>query len=211
MKDLQLKLYKLLGKINFSETSLRKIAKMVGEKYPQKIKHHILQLEKKGLIAINWDAKAITVLKQGKSDGSSIVSVPIIGAANCGPARIFAQENIEGYLKISRKVLGLKAIGDFFAIRAFGNSMNRAKINGRSIEEGDFVIVDPRQKTPQNGDYVLSIIDNVANIKRFFRDIKNKIIMLLAESTDSYPPIYIDPSESYYVSGKAIYVIKKSN
>lgn len=214
MHDLQTKLLKLFRKVDFSKESLRTIAKKVGEKYPQKIKHHILQLEKKGLISVDWQNKKIypsSVAKSSvvKSSVSSLLSVPILGTANCGPATIFADQNIEGYLKISKNVLGLKAIGDFFAIKAFGNSMNRAKVSGRNIEQGDYVIVDPKQKSPHNGDYVLSIIDNVANIKKFFRDVKNKLIMLLSESTEEYPPIYIGQSENYFVSGKVIYVIKK--
>ncbi len=88
--------------------------------------------------------------------------------------------------------------------------MNRAKVAGKNIEDGDLVIVDPRQKEPRNGDYVLSIIDNVGNIKKFFRDTKNKLVMLLSESTEDYPPIYISPREDYFVSGKVVYVIKKS-
>ncbi|MEK7654522.1 MAG: S24 family peptidase [Patescibacteria group bacterium] len=219
MHDLQLKLYKLFGKIDFSKESLRTLAKKVGEKYPQKIKHHILQLEKKGLISVDWQNKKITKVTAGlrkslpasggNSATSSLLSVPILGTADCGPATMFADQNIEGYLKISKTVLGLKAIGDFFAIKAFGNSMNRAKIAGRNIEQGDYVIVDPKQRSPHNGDYVLSIIDNVANIKKFFRDVKNKLIMLLSESTEQYPPIYIGQNENYFVSGKVIYVIKK--
>ncbi len=209
MHDLQLKLYKLLGKVDFSKESLRTLAKKVGEKYPQKIKHHILQLEKKGLIAVDWQNKKIFRSSVVKSSVSSLLSIPILGTADCGPATMFADQNIEGYLKISKNVLGLKAIGDFFAIKAFGNSMNRAKIAGRTIEQGDYVIVDPKQRSPHNGDYVLSIIDNVANIKKFFRDVKNKLIMLLSESTDTYPPIYIGQRENYFVSGKVIYVIKK--
>lgn len=209
MHDLQTKLLKLLTKINFADSSLRKIAKQVGEKYPQKIKHHILQLEKKGLISVDWQNKKIYRPSVVKSSVSSLLSIPILGTANCGPATMFADQNIEGYLKISKNVLGLKAIGDFFAIKAFGNSMNRAKVSGRNIEEGDYVIVDPKQRSPHNGEYVLSIIDNVANIKKFFRDMKNKLIMLLSESTEEYPPIYIGQRENYFVSGKVIYVIKK--
>lgn len=180
----------------------------MDEKYPQKIKHHLTQLEKKGLVAIDWPDKKLSIAKPGESKLSSLLSIPILGNANCGPATLLAEQNIEGYLKISKTVLGLRAIGDFFAIKAFGNSMNKAKISGRNIEEGDYIIVDPKQRVPHNGDYVLSIIDNVANIKRFFRDVKNRLIMLMSESTETYPPIYIDPRENYYVSGKVIYVIK---
>ncbi len=210
MHDLQIKLLKILGKISFSKESLRSIAKMVGEKYPQKIKHHITQLEKNGLISVDWQNKKITKTDPKKSSNSPLLSIPIVGTANCGPALVFSEQNIEGFVKISKVILGLKAIGEFFAIRASGNSMNRAKVSGKNIEDGDLVIVDPRQKEPRNGDYVLSIIDNVGNIKKFFHDAKNKLVMLLSESTENYPPIYISPREDYFVSGKVIYVIKKS-
>ncbi len=196
--------------MDFSKESLRSIAKKVGEKYPQKIKHHLVQLEKHGLISVDWQNKKIKKTNPGKNVGSPLLSIPIVGTANCGPATIFADQNIEGFVKVSKVILGLKAIGDFFAIRASGNSMNRAKIHGRSIENGDLVIVDPKQKSPDNGDYVLSIIDNVANIKKFSKDKKNKQVVLQSVSTEDYPPIYIDPREDYFVSGKVIYVIKNA-
>ena len=187
---------------------------MVGEKYPQKIKHHLIQLERKGFISVDWENKKIVRQSSNVKDQSSarspLLSIPIVGTANCGPATIFADQNIEGYVKISKVILGLKAIGDFFAIRASGDSMNRAKVAGKSIEDGDLVIVDPRQKEPRNGDYVLSIIENVANIKKIFRDSRNMLIQLISESTENYAPIYISPKEDYMVAGKVIYVIKKS-
>ena len=213
MHDLQTKLLKLLGKIDFSKESLRSIAKMVGEKYPQKIKHHLVQLERKGFVSIDWENKVIrlaSVKSHKLASPSPLLSVPIVGTANCGPATIFADQNVEGFVKISKVILGLRAIGDFFAIRASGDSMNRAKIAGKGIEDGDLVIVDPRQKEPRNGDYVLSIIDNVANIKKIFRDSKNMLIRLMSESTEEYAPIYISPTEDYLIAGKVIYVIKKS-
>ncbi len=212
MHDLQTKLLKLLGKIDFSKESLRSIAKMVGEKYPQKIKHHLVQLEKHGLISVDWINKKVVVssVASRKSSNSPLLSIPIVGTANCGPATIFADQNVEGFVKVSKMILGLKTIGDFFAIRASGDSMNRARVAGKSIEDGDLVIVDPKQKEPRNGDYVLSIIDNVANIKKFFRDSKNMLIQLISESTRDYVPIYISPKEDYLVAGKVIYVIKKS-
>ena len=210
MHELQTKLLKILEKIDFSKESLRSIAKMVGEKYPQKIKHHILQLEKRGLLSVDWQSKKIYVMKGKNLPSSPLLSIPIVGTANCGPATIFADQNVEGFVKVSKVILGLKAIGDYFAIRASGNSMNRAKVSGKNIEDGDLVIVDPKQKEPRNGDYVLSIIDNVANIKKFFRDTKNMLITLMSESTEDYAPIYISPREDYFITGKVIYVIKKS-
>ena len=86
-------------------------------------------------------------------------------------------------------------------------------VKGNTIEDGDFVIIDKNDKNPNNGDYVLSIIDDVANIKKFVRDRKNKQIILLSESTEDLPPIYIHPKDfsEYIIGGKVIQVIKKPN
>mgnify|MGYP001615933644 FL=1 len=140
---------------------------------------------------------------------SKLISVPILGSANCGPATIYAEQNIEGYLKISGKLLSRKK--NIFAIKASGYSMNKANINGERIEDGDYVIVDPKYQNFKNGDYVLSAIDGVANIKRYFNDKENKRIILLSESSASFSPIFIhyDDLDGYLINGKVIQVIKK--
>ena len=190
--------------------SLRQIGKLIGkENSPQKVKHHLLQLEKNGLIKINRLEKEIARTKPGSIANSKLISIPILGSANCGPATIYAEQNIEGYLTISGKLLSKKK--DVFAIKASGYSMNKANINGECIEDGDYVVVDPQYRSVKNGDYVLSIIDAVANIKRYFKDKDNRRIILLSESSASFSPIFIhyDDIDSYLINGKIIQVIKK--
>ncbi len=214
MHDLQLKILKLLEKKEFDGLTLREIGKKIGEeKYPQKVKHHLLQLEKKGLIYIDKINKKIIKADRGlnRNVNSNLISLPIVGSASCGFATVFADENIEGYLKISKNIIGNKDIKRLFVIRAVGDSMNMANVNGNNIEEGDYVVVDLSINEPENNDYVLSTIDQFANIKKFFRDDKNKRIILYSESSKDYPPICIhyDDYDDYYVSGKIIQVIKK--
>ena len=122
---------------------------------------------------------------------------------------VYAEQNIEGYLRISGRLLSKRK--DIFAIKASGYSMNKANINGECIEDGDYVVVDPNCRAPRNGDYVLSIIDGVANIKRYFNDKDNKRIILLSESSMSVMPIFIhyQDLDNYLVNGKIIQVIKK--
>ncbi len=190
--------------------SLRKIGDLIGESnQPQKVKHHLLQLEKNGLLSINRSNRIMVRTAPGLIHNSKLISVPILGSANCGTATIYADQNIEGYLRVSGRILSRKK--DVFAIKASGYSMNKANINGDSIEDGDYVVVDPKYRSVKNGDYVLSIIDGVANIKRFFKDITNKRIILLSESSASYSPIFIhfDDLDRYLVNGKIIQVIKK--
>lgn len=203
---LQKKLLKILTEVDISKMTLREIAVLVEETHPQKIQHHLKQLEKKGYIEINKETGEVRPTKAMNSK-DDIVAVPIYGSADCGEANIFAEENLEGYLKISRSLIG--AIKNVFAIQAKGLSMNKAKVNGKySIEEGDFVLVDPNNQNPQNGDYVLSVINGCANIKRFFFDRKQEQIALMSESSEKFPPIIIHQDDKFIINGVVKNVIK---
>jgi len=209
MHEIQRKLLELCSTCNLGTLSLREIGSRIGEKFPQKIKHHLNQLEQKGFIIRNKEKKIIKRVEKGIAQDSQILTIPILGLANCGPATTFADENIEGYIKISASLLKKKK--KLFCIKASGDSMNQAKIDDKSIEDGDFVIIDGDNRNPKSGDYVLSIIDGCANIKCFVRDKVNDCIILLSKSKRDYPPIFIDKKEavSYMINGKVIKVIKK--
>jgi len=187
MHPIQRRLVQLAAEKNLPPLSLRGIGKLISEDSAQKVKHHLGQLERKGLLVYNRTTKTLRATKKKGTRGANLVPVPIFGAANAGPSTLFATENLEGYLKISAKLLPKRNI---FAIRAEGNSMNRASIDGKNIEDGDYVIIDPQARTPQNGEYVLSVIDDVANIKRYYFEKENNQVMLISESTQKYPPDY---------------------
>ena len=210
MHTIQEKLLKLASTMNLADLSLREIGKHIGVSSPQIIKHHLMQLEKNGLIQLDRLSKVMVKTQAGQTaPRSSLFSIPILGTANCGPATAYAQQEAEGFLRVSGKLLSKKR--GVFAIKASGFSMNKANVNGESIEDGDYVLVDPTASMIKNGDYVLSIIDGMANIKRFFRDTDNQRIILLSESSASFAPIFIhrDDLDHYLVNGKVIQVIKK--
>jgi len=210
MHILQEKLLDLASKKSLSNLSLREIGFGVGEKHPQKIKHHLEQLIKRGLLKFNKARGVFEKVKVESVEEGGLVSIPVLGSADCGPATIFANENVEGYLKVSKRIV--KSKKGLFAIKAMGDSMNRSRINGKSLEDGDYAIVDSTKRIPINGDYIVSIIDDVANIKKYREDNKNKQIVLMSESTADYSAIYIHQGDvRYLVSGKVIDVIKNPN
>ena len=139
--------------------------------------------------------------------GDIFISIPIVGSANCGPATIYADQNIEGYLKISKRLAPNKK--SVFALRAEGNSLNKANIDGKNVESGDFVIVDSENTSPHDGDYVVSVIDGMANIKKYRLDESHSRIALLSESTQEYSPIFIHKNDNFRISGKVVDVVKK--
>lgn len=209
MHPLQEKLLKLIDGKNIGNLTLREIGVLLGEKLPQKIKHHLAQLERKGFIVIDKKNKLIARVSSNARADSLFVSIPVVGSANCGPATIYADQNIEGYLKVSRRFAPSRK--SLFAIKADGNSMNKAKIGRKNIEieNDDYVIVDSENVSPRDGDYVVSIIDGMANIKKYRRDRANSRIALLSESTQEYNPIFIHEDDDFRINGKVVDVIKK--
>lgn len=208
MHRLQRGLLDLAKTKNLGNMTLREIGECVGEMHPQKIKHHLNQLRVKGLLGEKNQLRSA----QGRStkvDGALIRYIPLLGSANCGDPKNLATENLDGFLPVSPRMVPDKK--RLFAIRASGSSMNRADIGGQTIDDGDYVIVDSTDRNPKNGDYVLSVIEGNANIKRFFRDTENQQVLLVSESSQELPPIYIHTKDfsGYFVGGKVIKVIKK--
>lgn len=87
--------------------------------------------------------------------------------------------------------------------------MNRAQVGDKYIDDGDYVIVNSEDKSAETGDIVLALIDNKATIKRFIDDRKeNDQIVLKAESTFDYEPIYVHEDDDFAISGKVVGLIK---
>lgn len=200
LHPLQKQLLDLSTRSNLEGMTLREIAKMLGTSNAATIQYHLRQLQDKNLLGL--DRQPVT---HGRASFGSLNRIPIYGAANCGPATITAEDTIEGYLSVSPTIQ--RQSKDIFAIRAVGNSMNNASVNGSTaINDGDYVLVK-RTDAYDHNDYVVTIIDNCANIKKFKRG-DDSTIMLLSESRENFPPIYLSEDDNPMVIGKVIKVLK---
>ena len=188
----------------------REIGRRIGEKYPQTVKHHIEALKDQKLIV---EKNSLLTLNEKSESNEGFLNLPFYGMANCGPATAFADDKIEGYIKISRNALPKGNIDNFYLVRASGNSMNKAKIGSkhRPIEDGDIVIVNAKEKNPESGDYIVSVIDGYANIKKFSYNYDDNQVVLISESTDDYNPIILHESDNIAIAGKIIDILKISN
>lgn len=217
MHHIQKKLLELAKTNNLAECTLRRTAELIGDPdmSPGQIQHHLLQLEKRNLLFINRKNK--TQRLESPVEDDRFVLVPIVGSASCGPALNYADEYNEGLLRISKQLLGkqLKQSNSdkYIAVRADGDSMNNASIGKfkQPINSGDFVLVDISQHCAEDGDYVLSIIGGMANIKRLKKH--EEYISLESESLtpDRFPPIIVDQSEDCMINGKVIAVYKNTS
>ncbi len=213
MHIIQSKLLGLLEHGPITGLALREIGAKIGVKdSPQKVKHHLDQLAKKGFLRIDRKNNKIEKLGGGQIK-TNMFALPIMGRANCGEATFFADNHIEEYLQVTKGILGdlAKRTNDLFVLKAVGPSMNRADINGDTIDDGDFVIVDRKNTAPKNGARVVSVVNGVANIKRLHVDEKHHQVVLMSESNQVIPPIYIDQSDldQFLINGTVVKVMKQ--
>ena len=217
MHKTQERLLKLANKIDIGTVSKRQLGRLIGNVHPQTIIYHLKKLEDLGFIQGNIKNGSIQPIKTVESQlsGSNMLSsIPIVGAANCGTASAVADEHIENFLKLSAGILKNIKPDGLCAVKAIGDSLNRAKnITDGPIEEGDFVLVDTTNRNPRNGEYVLSVIDGLANMKRFFKDTSTGQVVLTSESAEDIPPIYIaeEDANSYMINGIIKKVVKQPN
>ena len=212
MNENQQKIIDLAKKKDISKMTFREIGRELGIPNPQTVIYHLEQLKKKGLLYFDTK-KRQRVAKPKAFSVDSFFNIPVLGSANCGPATELAQENIQGYLKISQKSVGRSRPDGLIAIKAVGDSLNNAKVgtSKESIDDGDYVIVDCK-KQPSDVDYFWSIIDEAANFKKFFKDDAKHEFRLISESKREIPPIILHESDlnsfSYMVNGVAVRVVK---
>lgn len=218
MHPIQQKLLALSKSHNLAGLSLRQMAEAIGlpSESPQKIKHHLLQLQKRGFLTIDRAAgmMARAPSRPAWSKGllesrSRLFSIPVVGTANCGPATVFAEQNFQGFLRISGKLVGRSTPVGLYAIKADGSSMNRAQINGRRIEDGDYILIDSKSRDAKTGDVVLAIVDGRATVKKFVDDRVNGQIVLMAESSFDYAPIHLHEDDDFEINGKVVAIIKR--
>jgi repressor LexA len=218
MHPIQQKLLELARSKNLAQITLREMAAEIGlpDESPQKVKHHLQQLQKKGLLTIDRSAGTMsraaskpTIARGLVKASATLFSIPIVGTANCGPATLFAEQNFEGILRVSSRLVGRSRPAGLYALRADGASMNRAQIGGRTIEDGDYVVVDSTNTSIRTNDVVVAIVDNKATIKRLIDDRANGQVVLKADSSIDYEPIHLHPDDDFSISGKVVAVVKK--
>lgn len=164
---------------------------------------YLNELEDKGYIERTSEDRGIK-LKGVTQD--SFLDVPVFGMANAGAATMFADQYIEGYLKVSKRIV--RDSRNVFAIQVSGTSMNKARVNGKTIQSGDFILVDSTWKHYNNGDRVLVVINGMATVKTY-RTVDGKNIVLLPESTDQkHKPIFLTEEDDFVINGKVIDVLK---
>ncbi len=208
MHEIQRRLLALAEHEDIANMSLRKTGERIGVRHAAQVRHHLNHLLHEGYLVEN--AAGLLVPPAGSARGN-LLTIPFMGEADCGEAMMLASGQVQGYLSISPRMTHFVNTKNLYALKAKGDSMNMATINGKSVEDSDYVLVRKCNASDvSDGDYIVSIFDSLANIKRLYVDKTHERVVLVSESSRSRPPIIIaaEDMDYYEVVGKVVDVIK---
>lgn len=154
--------------------------------------NYLVAMDEKGLIEYENGCVETSVTKKINLERTS---TPIVGSIPCDSPQT-EEENIEEYVSLPTAIFGK---GDFFILRASGNSMIEA-----GIDDGNYVVIR-KTSVANDGDIVVALVENQNTLKRFFTDKKNKRFILHPENKDM-DDIY---AKEIDIQGVACHVIKE--
>ena len=160
---------------------------------PATVSRYLSRMREDGIIDYSGHRNIVTK----RNSAIETNAVPVLGSVSCGIPK-FAEENIEEYVKLPVSLFGK---GDFFLLRASGNSMIEA-----GIDNGDLVLVR-RQDYAAPGQIVVALMEEEATLKRYYPEPQNGYIRLHPENKD-LDDIIVDHC---LIQGVAVHVIKELN
>ena len=176
---------------NNSSPTLTEIAAGVGLPLST-VGRYISYMREQGII--DYDGHRSIKTRQAKKMNNESVKVPVLGNVSCGVPKL-AIENIEEYIRLPVALFGR---GDFFILRANGDSMIEA-----GIDDGDLVLVR-EQNYADPGQIVVALMDDEATLKRFYPEPEKRRIRLHPENS-ALEDIYV---KECIIQGVAVKVLK---
>ena len=142
--------------------AVREICEAVGLKSTSSVHSHLETLEKNGYIRRDpTKPRAIEILDENFGMlRRDMVNVPMVGRVAAGQP-ILAEENIEGYFPVPAEFMPKEPT---FMLQVKGESMINA-----GLLNGDHILVK-EQKTAENGEKVVALIDDSATVKTYYKE-----------------------------------------
>ena len=160
------------------------------------VHEHLSNLERKGYIKRSYnESRAIEILPSDTI--SRAVELPLLGAVAAGVPiqELTSNETVtvpEGFIRRG---------GNHYVLRVRGNSMI-----DEQIRDGDFVVVNERQRA-DNGEMVIAMLGgNSATVKKFYREKDGRI--RLQPANETMGPMYIH-EDDISIQGIVVGVLRR--
>jgi repressor LexA len=176
--------------------SFEEIAEQFSYNSLATVHEHLSNLERKGYIKRSYnESRAIEILPSDANPHA--VELPLLGNVAAG-LPIEAVTNQES-LAVPDSFVG--RAGSHYVLRVRGNSMI-----DEQIQDGDFVVVNERQRA-DNGETVIALINgNSATVKRYYRERDGRI--RLQPANDAMTPIVVH-EDDVMIQGVVVGVLRR--
>lgn len=182
--------------------TVEELRQLLGVGSTRTVLRYLDLLEKEGRIERWAGARGLRMRRIQAARGLETRLVPIVGEAPAGQL-MPAEENMLGQVQIPKDFLKPSS-AKFFLLRVRGDSMNQAKVEGQSIEDGDLALVR-QQARADPGKIVVALVDGQATIKKLVK--ATGYYVLKPESTDpKHRPIIV--AQDFRVQGIVCRVFK---
>ena len=176
--------------------SFEEIAEQFSYNSLATVHEHLSNLERKGYIKRSYnESRAIEILPSDATRHA--VELPLLGNVAAG-LPIEAITNQES-LAVPDSFVG--RAGSHYVLRVRGNSMI-----DEQIRDGDFVVVNERQRA-DNGETVIALLNgNSATVKKYYRERDGRI--RLQPANDTMTPILVD-EDDVTIQGVVVGVLRR--
>ena len=183
--------------------TIEELRRLLGVGSTRTVLRYLDQLQEEGHIERWSGARGLRMRKGSMARGFETRLIPIVGEAPAGQL-MPAEENMLGQVQIPKDFLKPPS-AQFFLLRVRGDSMNRAKVEGGTIEDRDLVLVR-QQERADPGQFIVALVDGEATIKKLVK--APGYYVLQPESTNpKHRPIVI--AQDFRVQGIVCRVLKK--
>lgn len=180
--------------------TIEELKNLLHQKSKRWVTQYLEVLEKKGFLSRGEWYRSIRL---GNSIGmQTTLNIPILWYANAWTPLAIAEENDYGTLPISKSIIS----GDpknHFVLRVSGTSMNQQKVNGKTIDNGSYVLIQKSQVQLNESDAFLFEVDGWATLKKYKKN-ANQVYLIPNSSDEHHTPIILSEYDNVVASGKVV-------
>lgn len=176
--------------------SFEEIAENFGYNSLATVHEHLTNLERKGYIKRNYnESRAIEIMPTDATPRA--IELPLLGTVAAG----MPIEALEANETFTVPDAMINRGGSHYVLRVRGNSMV-----DEQIRDGDFVVVNERQRA-DNGEMVIAMLSgNSATVKKFYRERDGRI--RLQPANETMQPIYVHEND-ITIQGVVVGVLRR--
>lgn len=180
--------------------TIEELKNLLHQKSKRGVTQYLEVLEKKWFLSRGEWYRSIRL---GNSIGMQMtMNIPILWYANAWTPLAVAESNDYGTLPISKSIIKWDE-KDHFVLRVSGTSMNEQVVNGKTIDNGSYVLIQKTNVQLNESDAFLFEVDGGATLKKYKKS-ASQVYLIPNSSEDHHTPIILSEFDNVHASGKVV-------